>query len=51
MQTKIIGTGGPSDKLVPLLSPECVFVWEMSPRKTVAEIRRSVVAWKERFAE
>ncbi len=39
------------EKLVPLLSPDCVFVWEMSPRKTADEIRRSVVAWKERFGQ
>lgn len=37
------------EKLVPLLSPTCLFVWEMSPRKTVEEIRRSVAIWKERF--
>ena len=37
------------ERLIPLLPPECLFVWEMSPRKTVDEIRRSVVAWKERF--
>jgi sugar phosphate isomerase/epimerase len=39
------------DKLVPLLAPDCVFVWEMSPRKKVAEIRRSVEIWKEHFGE
>lgn len=39
------------EKLVPLLSPNCLFVWEMSPRKTVDEIRRSVATWKERFGE
>jgi sugar phosphate isomerase/epimerase len=39
------------DKLVPLLSPDCVFVWEMSPRKKVGEIRRSVEIWKEHFGE
>ena len=39
------------EKLVPLLPPTCLFVWEMSPRKTVDEIRRSVSAWKERFGE
>jgi sugar phosphate isomerase/epimerase len=36
-------------KLVPLLPPDCLFVWELSPRKTPDEIKRSVVAWKERF--
>jgi len=39
------------EKLVPLLPPNCLFVWEMSPRKTPEEIRRSVVRWKERFDE
>jgi sugar phosphate isomerase/epimerase len=39
------------EKLVPLLPPNCLFVWEMSPRKTPEEIRRSVVLWKERFGE
>jgi hypothetical protein len=37
------------EKLVPLLPSTCLFVWEMSPRKTVEEIRRSVTAWKARF--
>lgn len=36
-------------KLVPLLPANCLFVWEMSPRKTAEEIKRSVVLWKERF--
>lgn len=39
------------EKLVPLLAPNCLFVWEMSPRKSIEEIRRSVVTWKERFGE
>jgi sugar phosphate isomerase/epimerase len=39
------------DKLVPLLPPNCLFVWEMSPRRTVDEIRLSVSRWKERFGE
>jgi hypothetical protein len=39
------------DKLVPLLAPGCAIVWEMSPRKTPDEIRRSVSIWKERFGE
>jgi len=38
-------------KLVPLLAPTCVFVWEMSPRKTAEEIRRSVSLWKDQFGE
>ena len=39
------------EKLVPLLPRTCLFVWEMSPRKTADEIRRSVVLWKERFGD
>jgi sugar phosphate isomerase/epimerase len=39
------------EKLVPLLPSSCLFVWEMSPRKTTEEIRRSVVIWKELFGE
>jgi len=39
------------EKLVPLLPPNCLFVWEMSPRKKPDEIRRSVALWKERFGE
>jgi sugar phosphate isomerase/epimerase len=38
-------------KLVPLLPKSCQFVWEMSPRKTAGEIRRSVTRWKEHFGE
>src|SRR6266516_2197471 len=38
-------------KLVPLLPANCLFVWEMHPRKKAAQIRRSVQAWKERFGE
>ncbi|MBA2584965.1 MAG: TIM barrel protein [Chthoniobacterales bacterium] len=37
------------EKLVPLLPSNCLFVWEMSPRKTADEIRRSVAQWQERF--
>jgi len=37
------------EKLVPLLPPTCLFVWEMSPRKTVEEIQRSITAWQKRF--
>ncbi|MFL6530420.1 MAG: sugar phosphate isomerase/epimerase family protein [Chthoniobacterales bacterium] len=36
-------------RLVPLLAPECIFVWEMSPRKTPPEIRKSVELWKHHF--
>jgi sugar phosphate isomerase/epimerase len=39
------------EKLVPLLPTNCLFVWEMSPNKTAAAIRRSVQTWKERFGE
>ncbi len=39
------------EKLVPLLPPSCLFVWEMSPRKTVEEIRRSITLWQERFGQ
>ncbi len=39
------------EKLVPLLPTNCLFVWEMSPRKTAEEIGRSVAIWKERFGE
>lgn len=39
------------EKLVPLLPPTCLFVWEMSPRKTSEEIRRALALWKERFGE
>ena len=39
------------EKLVPLLPPNCLFVWEMSPRKTPEQIRKSVAVWKERFGE
>jgi sugar phosphate isomerase/epimerase len=38
-------------KLVPLLAPNCQFVWEMSPRRTAEEIRRSVSIWKAHFGE
>jgi sugar phosphate isomerase/epimerase len=38
-------------KLVPLLPRDCLFVWEISPRKTAEEIRRSVAIWKEQFGE
>jgi sugar phosphate isomerase/epimerase len=36
-------------KLVPLLPRDCVFVWEMSPRKTAEEIQCSVEIWKKHF--
>jgi sugar phosphate isomerase/epimerase len=39
------------ENLVPLLPSNCLFVWEMSPRKTPEQIRESVTLWKERFGE
>jgi sugar phosphate isomerase/epimerase len=39
------------DRLVPLLPRNCALVWEMSPRKTADEIRRSVETWKEHFGK
>jgi sugar phosphate isomerase/epimerase len=45
-------TGGIQfEKLVPLLSTNCLFVWEMSPSKTADAIRQSIRMWKERFGE
>ena len=45
-------TGGVDfEKLVPLLPASCLFVWEMSPKKTADAIRQSVRSWKERFGE
>jgi sugar phosphate isomerase/epimerase len=37
------------DQLVPLLPHDTAFVWEMSPRKTAEEIRRSVEIWSKHF--
>ncbi|HET9418875.1 MAG TPA: TIM barrel protein [Chthoniobacterales bacterium] len=37
--------------LVPLLPRDCAWVWEMSPRKNAAEIRRSRELWKQHFGE
>ena len=39
------------EKLVPLLPSNCLFVWEMSPRKTAHEIRRSMQIWRQHFGE
>ena len=39
------------ENLVQLLPADCVYVWEMSPRRTANEIRLSVTRWKERFGE
>jgi sugar phosphate isomerase/epimerase len=45
-------TGGIDfEKLVPLLSTDCLFVWEMNPNKTADAIRESVRIWKKRFGE
>jgi len=45
-------TGGVDfEKLVPLLSTNCLFVWEMNPNNAADAIRRSVQMWKERFGE
>jgi sugar phosphate isomerase/epimerase len=38
-------------KLVPLLPKDCLWVWELSPRKTVEQIQRSVATWKKHFGE
>ena len=37
-------------KLVPLLPRSCVWVWEMSPRKTEEAIKESVVTWEKHFS-
>lgn len=44
-------TGGTVDydKLIPLLPKNCLFVWEMSPRRKREEITESLQRWKERF--
>jgi sugar phosphate isomerase/epimerase len=39
------------EKLVPLLPVNCLFVWEIHPRRSAGKIRRSVHIWKERFGE
>lgn len=47
-----VGAGGVEfDKLVPLLPKDCLYVWEMGPRRRKGEIRDSVVRWKDRFGE
>jgi hypothetical protein len=38
-------------RLVPLLPKDCTMVWELSPRKTVVEIKRGLEKWKETFGE
>ena len=44
-------TGGSIDyaKLVPLFPKDCLFVWEMSPRRKREEITDSLHLWKKRF--
>jgi sugar phosphate isomerase/epimerase len=37
------------DKLMPLIPPNTLFVFEMSPRRTAEEITTSLAKWKERF--
>ena len=39
------------DKLIPLLHKDCLFVWEMGPRRTKEQIMTSLELWKERFGE
>ena len=39
------------EKLLPLLPPDMLFVFEMSPRRTPEEITTSLAKWKERFPE
>lgn len=39
------------ENLIPLLPADCLFVWELSPRKKVEEIVRSVEIWKARYGE
>ena len=47
-----VGPGGvPYERLVPLLPKDCLFVWEMSPRRRKGEIRDSLVRWKDRYGE
>jgi sugar phosphate isomerase/epimerase len=46
------GEGGVEyDRLVPLLPKDCLYVWEMSPRRRKGEIRDSLARWKVRFGE
>jgi len=39
------------DKLVPLLPDNCLFVWEMGPRRTREEITTARAQWIQRFGE
>ena len=38
------------DRLIPLLPPNCLFVWELSPRMKAEDIRAALARWKARFA-
>jgi sugar phosphate isomerase/epimerase len=38
------------DRLIPLLPKDCLFVWEMSPRRTSEAITQSLRKWKARFS-
>jgi hypothetical protein len=45
-------TGGVEyDKLIPLLPPNTLYVFEMSPRRTKEEITTALAKWKARFGE
>lgn len=37
------------DRLLPLLPKDCCLTWEMSPRRSKAEILESLALWKERY--
>jgi sugar phosphate isomerase/epimerase len=37
------------DKLIPLLPKNCLFVWEMSPRRNAKEIKQAVQKWRQHF--
>lgn len=37
------------DKLIPLLPKNCLFVWEMSPRRKPEQIKEALRKWKQRF--
>ena len=39
------------DALIPLLPKDTLFVFEMSPRRTVEEIAEGRAKWVERFGE
>jgi sugar phosphate isomerase/epimerase len=39
------------DRLIPLLPKNCLFVFEMSPRRTSGEITAALECWRKRFGE